>query len=120
MSSKKDKARSWEEIDKETQNKLLELRKREKELLEKSGYIQWRKMFVRGYGLYAITYYLLFIYKNQALTTKSVGFLFLPAFPFAYILMYKYFDPESYKQYYLNHIELNRVIKKTSKSSEYK
>jgi hypothetical protein len=56
--SKKNKARTWEDIDENTQEKLIELRQKENELLEKSGYRKWRKYFLTGYGLYALTYFL--------------------------------------------------------------
>jgi hypothetical protein len=116
----KRKATSWEDIEKETQEKIVLLREKEKQLLEKSGYTKWKKSFVTGYATYAILYYFIFIFKRTELSKAKLGFLFLPAFPYAYFLMYKYFDVNSYRDYYLNHIELNRVIKKTSKSSEYK
>jgi hypothetical protein len=116
---KKNKAKSWEEIDCKTREKLIELRILEKEYLDKSGYVRWKKSFAKGYITYALVYYMIYARKHT-ISPKVLTFLFLPAIPYGYLLLKMYFNLDYYKLYYKNHIELNRLIKKTSKSSEYK
>ena len=119
MGKNSKKVSTWEDIDVETQNKIIEMRKNEKEYLEKSGYVKWKKYFITGYFSYSVIYYFTYIRKRE-LTKLNISMLFIPAILYANLLLFLYFDLEYYKKYYINHIELNRIIKKTSKSSEYK
>lgn len=121
MSEKKKKAKSWEDIDQESQEKLLELRALEKEYKEKSGYNKWFNYFTGGSLLYAVIYYKL-IFKKQAdkLSMKSIMSLFIPLGAYSFVLTKFLFDKDAFLKYYQTHIELNRVIKKITKSSEYK
>jgi hypothetical protein len=114
------KAQSWEEIDQDTKTNITVLREKEKMLLEKSGYKKWKKLFFLGYCLYASAFFSYIIFKKKNLNTTNLFVLFFPTFPYGFLLTNLYFDKDAYKEYYLNHLELNRLIKKTSKSSEYK
>jgi len=121
MSDKKKKAKSWEEIDENSQQKLIELRALEKEYKEKSGYNKWFQYFTTGSIIYSFLYYNLIFKKQQnKFSFVSLVSLFLPLGAFSFILTETLFDKESFLKYYQTHIELNRMIKKISKSSEYK
>ena len=121
MSDKKKKAKSWEEIDEESQKKLIELRTLEKEYKDKSGYNKWFKYFTSGSLIYAFLYYnLLFKKQQNKFSFISLASLFIPLGALSFVLTKTLFDKESFLKYYQTHLELNRVIKKISKSSEYK
>lgn len=116
------KARSWDDIDETVQDKLLTLRAKEKELKDRSGYNKWLSNFSIGSLVYAFAYYNIYFRKqiNKQLNIKVLFQLGIPIVMLGYGLMKVYYDKEIFKQYYDTHLELNRLIKKTSKSSEYK
>jgi hypothetical protein len=120
MSSKPKKAKKWEDIDDETQLKLIELRKKEKEYKDKSGYNLWLKYFAGGTITYSIIFYNLYFKKKPEFSFKNGFLLFAPVVIYGFTLMSLLYDKEAFQNYYKTHIELNRVIKKTSQSSEYK
>ncbi len=121
MTEKKKKAKTWEEIDQESQETLVQLRALEKEYKEKSGYNKWFKYFTAGSIIYAVFYYnIIFKKQSDKLTLKSILSLFVPVGTYSFVLTKFLFDKEAFLKYYQTHIELNRTIKKISKSSEYK
>lgn len=121
MGSKK-KAKTWEDIDPSIQEEIQELRKKEVEYKEKSGYIKWIKYFSIGSITYSFLYYqLYFKRKTPLILNVSVFFqLFSPIVLYGYTMMKILYDKDSFKEYYLTHLELNRVIKKSSQSQHYK
>lgn len=121
MSNKARKAKTWEEIDENVKGKLLELRKREIELKQQSGYTKWLNYFIKGSLSYSALYYFFYFRKqNYSFTPKTLSVLFIPICLYGFTLMKLFYDKEKFKEYYMNHLELNRLIKKTSQSSEYK
>jgi hypothetical protein len=121
MGSKK-KARTWEDIDPAIQDEIQELRKKEIEYKEKSGYNKWFKYFSIGSISYSALYYQ-FYFKRKSPLVLNVGVffqLFSPILIYGYTLMKILYDNEAFKEYYLTHLELNRVIKKSSQSQHYK
>jgi hypothetical protein len=121
MSDKKKKVKNWEDIDEECQQELLQLRALEKDYKDKSGYNTWFKYFTSGSIIYAFIYYnLIFKKQSNKLSIKSLLYLIIPLSSYSFLLTKLYFDKESFLKYYQTHLELNRSIKKISKSSEYK
>lgn len=123
MGPNKKKAKTWEDIDDNVKDELLELREKEKMYKEKSGYNKWMKYFATGSLVYSLFYYKIY-FKNQTtgqgIKLKSLFYLFAPICLYGFCLLKIFYDKEAFRNYYLTHIELNRVIKKTSQSSHYK
>jgi hypothetical protein len=118
---RKRKARSWDEIETSVQEEILSLRKKEIEFKKMSGYPTWIKSFTCFSLAYAFSFYKLYIKKtSQGINYSSLFFLFLPIVSYGFMSMHILFDKEAFRNYYLTHIELNRIIKNTSQSNEYK
>ncbi len=116
MSSHKRTKKDINNLTPELKEELVNLRKKEKELLDNSGYLKWRTMYISIYLSYAGIYFIYFIYnkKNKtlgALNLRNMLGLFLPSIPIGTILMMNYVNHDIYKEYYKTHIELNRFIK---------
>jgi len=123
MGPNKKKAKTWEEIDDNLKEELLELREKEKMYKEQSGYNTWIKYFATGSLVYSLFYYKVYLKNqsaNQNIRLKSLCFLFAPICLYGFGLLKVVFNKEAFRNYYLTHIELNRVIKKTSQSNHYK
>ncbi len=115
MSSRKNK-KDITKLPQEQQDHLHQLRQKEKDLLDKSGYLIWRKTFIYSYLSYSAMYfiYLTITKKFNAEYLKNYKILlglFLPTIPIGIILMNKYFNKDLYSEYFKTHIELNRCIK---------
>jgi hypothetical protein len=116
----KRKARTWEDISEDKRNILCELRQKEKEYLQSSGYKSWKKYFISGSVFYLSIIYLFYIRKQQMIGPKSLLVAFGPIFPFGLTLKVMLFDSEKYKNYYDTHIEINRILRETMEKQEYK
>jgi hypothetical protein len=118
----KKKAKTWEEVDPQIKDEIAELRQKEIEYKEKSGYVKWVKYFCVGSVTYSFLYYQIYFKRRSAgVLNLSILFqLFSPIVLYGYGLMKVLYDKDAFKEYYLTHLELNRVIKKTSQSSHYK
>jgi hypothetical protein len=111
--ARKGKARSWDEIDDSVKEQILSLRKKEVDYKRKSGYPTWIKSFTCFSLIYAFSFYKLYLKKkSQVINYKSLVFLFVPLLGYGFMSMQILFDKEAFRNYYLTHIELNRVIKK--------
>jgi len=115
MSSRKNK-KDLTKLPQDQQEHLHKLREKEKELLDKSGYLIWRKKFIYSYLSYSSIYVIYLIMTNKFNTDylKSYKYLlclFIPSIPIGIFLTNKYFNSDLYSEYFKTHIELNRYIK---------
>ena len=116
MSSHKRSKKDINNLSPELKEELVNLRIKEKELLDNSGYLKWRRMYVTTYLSYAGIYFVYFMYNKVnkpqgSLNLKNMIGLFIPSIPIGTLLMMKYVNHDIYKDYYKTHIELNRFIK---------
>lgn len=114
------KSNKWEDIEEERRNDITELRKREVELLESSGSNKIRDYFLIGYGSYSILLLAYIKLRQKKLNNMTLALMIGPIIPYLYCLTKVFGDIEKYKQYFETRNELNNLIKKTSRSSEYK
>jgi hypothetical protein len=117
----KKKARNWEDIDGKVRDKIEELREKEKEFKDRSGYPKWVKYFSIGSVFYSLVYYQ-FYFKKQTMSRisgRTLFYLFSPIVVYGFTLMKAVYDKEAFRNYYVTHIELNRIIKKSSESNHY-
>lgn len=114
------KATKWDDIEEERRNKLTELRTKELELLEQSGSNKIKQYFYVGYGGYSILLLGFIRYKKLKLSNTTFAMMVGPIIPYLFCLNRLFGDVEKYKEYFQVRAELNQLIKKSSKSSEYK
>jgi len=114
------KASKWEDIEEDRRNKLSELRKKEIELLEQSGSNKINKFFYIGYGSYSIFLLAFIKLKQKKLNRGALALMIGPIIPYLFCLTKFYGDIDKYKEYFKVRADLNQLIKKSSKSSEYK
>lgn len=114
------KASRWEDIEEERRNKLTELRRKELELLEHSGSNKINRYFYTGYGTYSIFLLAFLKLKKKKLNYATFALMVGPIVPYLFCLTKLFGDVNKYKEYFEVRAELNQLIKKSSKSSEYK
>jgi len=114
------KASKWEDIEEERRNKLIDLRKREINLLEESGSNKIKNFFFSGYASYSILLLALIKFRNKKLNNKTLALMIGPIAPYLFLLTKVFGNIDKYREYFEVREELNKLLKKSSKSSEYK
>jgi hypothetical protein len=121
MSHKRRKAKNWEDLDENSKTELSDLRAKEVEFKNKSGYIKWISYFVPGTIFYSFLFYNFYLKKITHPPKIKQLILFVgPILLYGFSLCKAFYDPNAFKEYYDTHIEINRKIKKAFQSSEYK
>lgn len=114
----KKKIKKWNDIDANAREKMHQLRVNEKKLLNESGYLKWRSSFLTSYLSYAFLLYWTRIRKGT-LNNTNIALLFIPTFPLGYALMRAFLNHDKYREYYKNHIELNRLVRMHITGNKY-
>lgn len=106
------KIERFSNLSNEMKEKINVLRKKEEDLLDKSGYNKWKREFIFSYLSYSVITFLSlkFYAKIKQFNNIHLMLLFTPSFPLGLFLIKKNVDIPTYKEYYNTHIELNRII----------
>lgn len=114
------KSSKWEDIEEDRRNKLTELRTKELNLLEQSGSNKIKQNFYVGYGSYSVFLLAFLKLKQKKLNNATFALMVGPIIPYLFCLTKLFGNVEKYKEYFQVRAELNQLLKKSSKSSEYK
>ena len=93
------KAKTWDDITEQNRKNLSDLRMKELEYLDLSGYNKWRSYFLSGSCLYIFSIYVIYFRKLTFLQPKTLLISFGPIIPYGLALKNQFFDSVMYKNY---------------------
>ena len=86
------KIKKWEDLDESVRDKLKDLREKEREFIEKSGYKIWKSNFMFGFAAYSAFLFLFLRKRYNDLNLKLMCLYLSPMIPYGFLLKKTYFN----------------------------